>query len=206
MPHGMPERAEMPEQGPVPPGDEWQSDRLLFLVDEAARLIAMNTAAADACAQGDWIAIDGTQTLIIRDAALNQKFRSAIYACFTSNTRQVARIDDNDGAVEKFLIVKKIASVGGGTSQPPGESFLVHVRTPRDHIKLHPEELEQIFDLTPTEARLVLALTNGVSLKAFAEQSHTELSTVRWHLANARSKTGARNQLDLVRLVLAIDL
>ena len=61
--------------------------------------------------------------------------------------------------------------------------------------------LQELWGLTPTEARLALALTAGQSIKSFAEAEGCSWHTVRTHLRSAMRKCGCSRQLDLVQLV-----
>ena len=61
--------------------------------------------------------------------------------------------------------------------------------------------LRELWGLTATEARLVLALTAGRSIKEFAEVEGCSWHTVRTHLRNAMLKSGCRRQRDLVQMV-----
>jgi DNA-binding CsgD family transcriptional regulator len=61
-----------------------------------------------------------------------------------------------------------------------------------------------LFDLTPQEARVAVALAAGHSLKTIAEQGGIRLTTVRTHLARIFSKTGARQQSQLVAILRSV--
>ena len=61
--------------------------------------------------------------------------------------------------------------------------------------------LRELWGLTATEARLVLALAAGRSIKEFAEAEGCNWHTVRTHLRSAMRKCGCSRQLDLVQLV-----
>jgi PAS domain-containing protein/DNA-binding CsgD family transcriptional regulator len=63
--------------------------------------------------------------------------------------------------------------------------------------------LEAQFGLPPAEAKLVLALTSGVALPAYARQAGISYHTARTLLARALARTNTGSQLDLLRLVLA---
>jgi DNA-binding CsgD family transcriptional regulator len=60
------------------------------------------------------------------------------------------------------------------------------------------------FRLSPTQAALTVAIFNGQSLVEFAEQRQNKLSTVRSQLSRIFAKTGARTQVELMRLVAAL--
>lgn len=56
--------------------------------------------------------------------------------------------------------------------------------------------------LTPSEARLLAALSSGERLAAYAARSGVKLTTVKTHLESLFDKTGERRQSDLVRRAL----
>jgi DNA-binding CsgD family transcriptional regulator len=62
------------------------------------------------------------------------------------------------------------------------------------------ELLAESFDLAPREAELVVLLAGGANLRRAAEQMGIGVGTARWYLKQALGKTGARRQVDLVRL------
>ena len=64
--------------------------------------------------------------------------------------------------------------------------------------------LQELWGLTPTEARLALALTAGQSLKSFAEAEGCSWHTARTHLRNTMRKCGCGRQVDLVQIVRAL--
>ena len=61
--------------------------------------------------------------------------------------------------------------------------------------------VRELWGLTATEARLVLALVAGQPLKAFAEAEGCSWHTARTHLRNILRKSGCRRQVELVQVV-----
>jgi DNA-binding CsgD family transcriptional regulator len=61
--------------------------------------------------------------------------------------------------------------------------------------------LRALFDLTPAEARLVIALCAGETLATYADATGTSLNTAKTHLKHVFEKTGETRQADLVRRV-----
>jgi DNA-binding CsgD family transcriptional regulator/PAS domain-containing protein len=59
------------------------------------------------------------------------------------------------------------------------------------------------YELTPSEARVLIALTEGKSPAAIAAAQGVGLPTVRTHLSRLYDKTGTAGQADVVRLVAA---
>lgn len=62
-------------------------------------------------------------------------------------------------------------------------------------------ELQRIFDLTPREAGIAVALMAGRSLKDIANDAGIQFSTARTHLERIFRKTGARQQSQLVAVL-----
>jgi DNA-binding CsgD family transcriptional regulator len=59
-----------------------------------------------------------------------------------------------------------------------------------------------MFELTPAEAKLAVALVEGLDLQKIARSHNTALETVRSQLKAIFLKTGTRRQSDLIALVL----
>lgn len=60
----------------------------------------------------------------------------------------------------------------------------------------------QLYGLTPSEARLAVAVASGDSLEEYAAAREIAVSTARYVMKHVLAKTGARRQADLVRLLL----
>jgi DNA-binding NarL/FixJ family response regulator len=63
------------------------------------------------------------------------------------------------------------------------------------------EQLAQLFDLLPSEARLALALSRGMNITEAAEDLGLTEQTARTYSKNIYAKMGARGQADLVRFI-----
>lgn len=59
----------------------------------------------------------------------------------------------------------------------------------------------QFFQLTQTELRLCLSLTEGLTLNQYSEKYHVSINTARSQLKTIFSKTETRRQADLLRLI-----
>jgi DNA-binding CsgD family transcriptional regulator len=65
------------------------------------------------------------------------------------------------------------------------------------------DQLAQLFDLTPSEAALAVALSRGKSIAEAAIELNLTIETARNYSKKIYAKTGARGQPDLIRLILA---
>ncbi len=80
---------------------------------------------------------------------------------------------------------------------------VVFVSDPEQRQETPAALLQQLYGLTPAEARLAEAMAGGGPLKAAAERFGVTLGTVRIQLKAVFAKTGTRSQADLVRLLLS---
>jgi DNA-binding CsgD family transcriptional regulator len=87
-------------------------------------------------------------------------------------------------------------------SRAPDASAVVLFRTPHEPANDLAKLLEQLYQLTPTEARVACAVMEGQGLKQSAQQLGIGVSTARTHLCRVFEKTGTRRQGELIRLLL----
>lgn len=71
------------------------------------------------------------------------------------------------------------------------------------HGKIPPEDhLARRFGLTVAQARVLSAFLAGRSLREIAQAQGVSITTVRTHFVQMREKLGARDQTDVIRIVL----
>lgn len=80
---------------------------------------------------------------------------------------------------------------------------VVFIADPDHETKPPEEQLQSLYGLTRAEARLAVRLAEGRSVSEAAEMLHIQVGTARQHLKRIFSKTGARRQAELIRLLLA---
>lgn len=81
-------------------------------------------------------------------------------------------------------------------------ALAVFVRDPDGTLEAPSYLAQQLFHLTPSEAVLSIQLCNGLSLEEAAQKLGIKRNTARAHLRAIFSKTGARRQTELVRMLL----
>ena len=79
---------------------------------------------------------------------------------------------------------------------------VIYLRGDRSSSADRHEQLADLFDLTPAEARLAWSLSQGLSIAEAAEQHGLTIETARYYSKKIYAKTGARGQVDLVRNIL----
>ena len=138
--------------------------------------------------------------LIFADANA-QKLLASLAECETPSS-EAFRVEAADGtryAVLAMNIRPQQQPVLGGWVE--GARVLVSVSLPHQAPLIEIDHLKAWFDLTPAEARLVVALANGKSTTDYASERGVTIDAIRFLLKNVFSKTGARNQAQLMTLV-----
>jgi len=81
---------------------------------------------------------------------------------------------------------------------------LVFLADPASRYASRGQVLRRLFGLTPTEARLADVLLQGLDVNETAEKMRITPGTVRYHLKQIFSKTGAPRQSELIRLMVSL--
>ncbi len=79
---------------------------------------------------------------------------------------------------------------------------VIYLRGDRSSSADRHEQLVDLFDLTPAEARLAWSLAQGQSIAEAAAAHGLTVETARYYSKKIYAKTGARGQVDLVRNIL----
>jgi DNA-binding CsgD family transcriptional regulator len=92
------------------------------------------------------------------------------------------------------------ASLRAGATGP-APSLIAYFHADRWSSADRCEQLGQLFDLLPSEARLALALSRGMSIAEAAGELGLTVESARTYSKRIYAKTGARGQADLVRFI-----
>jgi DNA-binding CsgD family transcriptional regulator len=110
----------------------------------------------------------------------------------------VLRLSGRDG-VPAFVLVTPLPGHAGDDSV--FGHALVSVRSARDRPSLTTASLSALFQLSPAQAEIAIALYNGQSPDEIAAARNVRISTLRTHLAEIFARTRTENQRDFVRLL-----
>ncbi|WP_261925950.1 helix-turn-helix transcriptional regulator [Methylorubrum sp. GM97] len=108
-------------------------------------------------------------------------------------------VHHEDGA-PLILHAIPLASPAMSTQAASAHTMLVMVdlrERPRPSVAV----LQRLFDLTPAEARLALAIGAGRTLQEISDETRLSNATLRSQLSSAFHKTGTRRQPELVSLL-----
>ncbi len=177
----------------------------IIVADAAARIRFMNRSAeATLGARGGiWIAPDGLravredETARLRELLMRAGSTIAGNGDCAGGAMQISR----PGRGPLKIMIAPLHTVGHGSARQPAAIMLI-AGAPDPRVPLDPRLLQELFGLTPAEARLTAALVEGLSVKDFAEAAGVSLNTARTHLKNVFAKMGVKRQAALVREVL----
>ena len=97
-----------------------------------------------------------------------------------------------------MLLVKANRNVISATSVP---AVVAYIHSDSASSADHREQLIQLFDLLPSEARLALALGRGMSITEAAQELNLTVESARTYSKKIYAKMGARGHSDLVLFV-----
>lgn len=169
----------------------------VMLVDVSGRILASNTSARALVEQAR--KANGSKAGITLPGLSAEQFAAIVRrACRPGDKGGGSLMQVSPGTTHPPLqvMVTPVAANPAAGSQQPAALILVHGPQGGDsgsHL------LQQIFGLTPAEARLTRLILDGRSPGDAASQLHVSVATVRTQLSAVLKKTGAQRQSDLVR-------
>ena len=110
---------------------------------------------------------------------------------------------DGEDQIADLLVAAQCPELAGGSL---GGFLIVSWIVINSLAPLSTVVLKDALGLTPAEANVANALASGLSVAKYALESDLSVATVRWHLHNAMQNSGANSQIELARLVLALQL
>lgn len=130
-------------------------------------------------------------------------------------TRMIGAVVTGAGKVSEDMIIRDkvgepVCRIIVKTAQQP-EFTVFAGRAPKAVVLIEPIEeqplpdqslLQAVFELTPTEAQVALAVCQGLTVNEIAASRHVAVSTIRWTLQNMFEKLGVSGQVALVAKVL----
>jgi DNA-binding CsgD family transcriptional regulator len=142
-----------------------------------------------------WSTVDGADQLPIRDASL----RSVIAEFATGRRVGFHAVTSSDGGTDEperlHLLALPLTAATGRSS------IAVVLCNPNRRIDAAEGILQQLYNLTTSEAKLAMVLSNGFNIDEAAEQLQITINTARSHLKKVFLKTHTRRQGEMVRLV-----
>lgn len=180
----------------------WLPFGVLF-VDAQGNVLTKNRKAQAMCAENDGLTIE--RSVLVADSAQE-----------TTHLRELilhAAVSARDQVVTEAMTVARpsmrrpfTVMVSSLTSSERSEASgapaaVVFVSDPEENYNIAEETVLHFFDLTPAEARLLVALANGSSLSEVSASHQVTVNTLKTQLNHIFRKTGTNRQSDLIKLV-----
>lgn len=173
------------------------------LVAHSGVLIDANRKFLETVRESDGICLVGGR-LVLSDRIENTKMNAAIAGVTSgkSNSKQILfRVTRK--SFGKFYVGSVAAPSWNSWSECFQISGLAAVSfvDPDKNFRMDPSCLQQIFDLTPAEARVAVGIASGKDLSDLAVTYGVSVGTVRNQLKSIFAKTGINKQTEIVRVV-----
>jgi DNA-binding CsgD family transcriptional regulator/PAS domain-containing protein len=165
----------------------------IVLCDAQGRVQWVNRQATAQLAPGAALSLQGDH-LNGRSVQDTQSLLGALSAALRAGSQRVGYLRLGEGAQTLHVAIR------------PGDdpaSLMLVVSSAGVALELPTGALENLFGLTPTEARLLGAIATGSTVEEYARLRGVSVGTARVQLKQIQTKTGQHRQSDLVRLVLS---
>lgn len=175
------------------------------LIDAAGRVVRANRLALDLLRRQDGLLLAHDERLIFVSPAGRDAFARALAEC----ANPLLLLDKPSASPPAQVMVQRreqrplILTLQALPAELKGTFravAILFIADPESKPADARAALRAAYSLSPTEARLVQALCEGLSLREFATANSTSYETVRSYVRRIFMKTGARRQSDLVRL------
>ncbi|HHT8991039.1 TPA: helix-turn-helix transcriptional regulator [Burkholderia cenocepacia] len=185
-------------------------DRMLVgtaILDERGAIMKTNSVADEIFAECDGLRVRGgalEASYPLEDRKL-QKLIRQVLAERTGSTPSVAHaiaVPRPSGKPRLGVLIRAVPLSEWSEDNPRRPACAVFIRDAERKSQASHEIVRKLFDLTPAETALALALVNGQTLEEAADELAISKNTARSHLRAIFSKTGVTRQATLVRLLL----
>ncbi|HEM7801372.1 helix-turn-helix transcriptional regulator [Burkholderia cenocepacia] len=185
-------------------------DRMLVgtaILDERGAIMKTNSVADEIFAECDGLRVRGgalEASYPLEDRKL-QKLIRQVLAERTGSTPSVAHaiaVPRPSGKPRLGVLIRAVPLSEWSEDNPRQPACAIFIRDAERKSQASHEIVRKLFDLTPAETALALALVNGQTLEEAADELAISKNTARSHLRAIFSKTGVTRQATLVRLLL----
>lgn len=180
----------------------------VIIATEKGCVLFMNAVATRIIADRDGLAMRSGGVLAAAHVAANTRLRRAIReAALTSvglgqGSGAALSIARPSGQRDYAVLVAPLRSVPEMLGLAP-RSALVLISDPGRRPRLPEVILQELHELTPSQAKVAAALARGESPEEIADGLDISVTTVRQHVKAVLAKTDTHRQSELVRLILS---
>ncbi len=176
-----------------------------FMLDRRGLVISMNPAGEQMVRSGDCMAVIQRRLRMLDPARsvqwegiLMQALGAGGYECAPGGMTVLR------GSARGTLQLLALPFLPEGSAKGSAARVLVFVHDPAALPRPRAELMRAIYGLTPTEGKLADLMLEGHEIGQIADRMRVTLGTARFHLKRVMAKTGARRQVELMRLMLLL--
>lgn len=168
-------------------------------LDRRGRIVDCNSAADRLLQVSGLLARGAYDRLVPSSAALDRKLAALVRGCSDNRDMRPKALNlSHDPWIDLLVSPVRLEGLGAG-----GQAVaVVYLRGDRSSQADRREQLVDLFQLTPGEARVAWSMAQGLSIAEAAEEHGLTIETGRFYSKKIYAKTGARGQSDLVRNIL----
>lgn len=179
----------------------------VFFLTRNGHVLFSNAAAKRITDSKDGFVISHLGHLKARRESESRSLNKAIDNAIRANRRNL--VSDNrsfsisrSAAGLRYHVLVAAVSIEHSHRIAPEVCAIVFVTDPLRATEYPVLFLKGIYGLTPTEAKLAMAIANGSTVETYCDENHVSVHTARTQLKKVLNKCGVNRQSDLVRLVL----
>ncbi len=176
------------------------------ILDESGSIIKTNQAADEIFGDKDGLRVAHGQ-IVCDNVAENRDLQRVINHCLSIPfgsppiAAEAIAVTRKSGRARLGLLIRSVP-LGEWSEGQHRPAVAIFIRDWERGAQPSNATIMQLFDLTPAEAALALALANGATLDEASEQMNIRRNTARAHLRSIFAKVGVTRQTMLVRVIL----
>lgn len=167
-------------------------------LDGAGRILDADSHGARLLAGGAMLLRGRSGRLAARDPAVSREIAEAVR---NPGGRPRAIVLNREPWLDMLLVPANVRPPALHPTAGPAPALVAYVHSDSWSSADRCEQLGELFDLIPCEARLALALSRGMSIAEAAGELGLTVESARTYSKRIYAKTGARGQADLVRFI-----
>ncbi|MEJ2045557.1 MAG: hypothetical protein P8X74_15470 [Reinekea sp.] len=174
----------------------------VIVLDQYANVTWHNKSAQHLIAHSDALMLHNQQLHFTkpRDKSFFFGSMSEMLAMKTMHTRHITTINTTTSGPIEFMLapMPELANDDAEPGLKRIQHVVVYLRG-QDQVPLNPTEVQHLYDLTPAESSVAVALAEGQTLAEYADQKGVSIGTARIQLKSIFSKMDINRQPELVR-------
>lgn len=163
------------------------------ICEQNGHVVYMNQFAAEVCAAHKTLVVDALGVL----RTVNPRYREEFMTCLKETDKQdraISLMDDDTGRSVTIIVSR--------TKVAKANTVMLLIADPSRHVAPSVDILQSIYNLPPSEARILHFIVQGLSLQETAQEMQITESSARTYLKRVFFKTNTKSQPELIRSVL----